>query len=83
LLKKAALSDAAKAASIPGRLFLPLLFAHFNDEISFDRVISLLAPYIEKAEIREPSGKVWTGKAEWLDHPVKMDSFLPLSRFFY
>jgi hypothetical protein len=34
-----------------------------NDEISFDRVVSLLAPYIEKAEIREPSGKVWTGRA--------------------
>jgi hypothetical protein len=51
-----------------------------NDEISFDRVVSLLAPYIEKAEIKESPGKVWTGKAEWLDHPVKMDSFSPLSR---
>jgi hypothetical protein len=51
-----------------------------NDEISFDKVVSLLAPYIEKAEIKEPPGKVWTGKAEWLDHPVKMDSFSPLSR---
>jgi hypothetical protein len=51
-----------------------------NDEISFDKVVSLLAPYIEKAEIKKFPGKVWAGKAEWLDHPVKMDSFSPLSR---
>jgi hypothetical protein len=51
-----------------------------NDEISLDRVVSLLAPYLEKAEIKEPPGKVWTGKAEWLDNPIKMDSFSPLTR---
>jgi hypothetical protein len=53
---------------------------HINDEISLARVISLLAPYLEKAEIEAPPGKVWTGKAEWLDEPVKMDSFSPLTR---
>jgi hypothetical protein len=36
-----------------------------NDEINLDRVVSLLAPYIEKAEIKEPPRKIWTGKAEW------------------
>jgi hypothetical protein len=51
-----------------------------NDDISFDRVITLLAPYITAAEIKNPIGKVWTGKAEWLDNPVKMDSFTPLTR---
>jgi hypothetical protein len=51
-----------------------------NDEISFDRVASFLAPYIEKAEIKELPKKVWTGKAEWLLNPVKMDSFSPLTR---
>jgi hypothetical protein len=51
-----------------------------NDEISLDRVASLLAPYIEKAEIKEPPKKIWTGKAEWLDTPIKMDSFSPLTR---
>ncbi|MDR3147632.1 MAG: hypothetical protein LBU00_04560 [Treponema sp.] len=51
-----------------------------NDEISFDRVVSLLAPYIEKAEIKEAPKKIWTGKAKWLLNPIKMASFLPLTR---
>jgi hypothetical protein len=51
-----------------------------NDEINLDRVVSLLAPYIEKVEVKELPGKVWTGKAEWLDNPVKMDFFSPLTR---
>jgi hypothetical protein len=51
-----------------------------NDNISFDKVISLLAPYIEKAELIKAKGKIWTGKAEWLDTPIKMDSFTPLGR---
>jgi hypothetical protein len=51
-----------------------------NDEINLDKVVSLLAPYIEKAEIKELPGKVWTGKAEWLLNPVKMVSFSPLTR---
>ena len=51
-----------------------------NDEISFDKVITLLAPYIVKAEIKRTNGKIWTGKAEWLDTPIKIESFTPLSR---
>ena len=51
-----------------------------NDDITFDKVITLLAPYISAAEIKRPIGKVWTGNAEWLDNPVKMDSFIPLTR---
>jgi hypothetical protein len=51
-----------------------------NDEISLDRVMALLAPYIEKAEIKEPPRKVWAGKAEWLLNPIKLDSFTPLTR---
>jgi len=51
-----------------------------NDDISFDKVITLLAPYISAAEIKKPIRKVWTGKAEWLDTPVKMDIFTPLTR---
>lgn len=51
-----------------------------NDDISLERLASLLAPYIAKAEIKEPRGKIWTGRAEWLDTPIKMDSFTPLSR---
>jgi hypothetical protein len=51
-----------------------------NDDISFDKVITLLAPYIANAEIKRTTGKIWTGKAGWLDTPIKMDSFTPLSR---
>ena len=51
-----------------------------NDDISFDKVIALLAPYIEKAEIKKANAKIWTGKAEWLDTPIKMETFTPLSR---
>jgi hypothetical protein len=51
-----------------------------NDDISFDKVITLLAPYIAKAEIKKNNRKIWTGKAEWLDTPIKMESFTPLSR---
>jgi hypothetical protein len=51
-----------------------------NDEISLDRVVALLTPYIEKAEIKEFPKKIWTGKAEWLLNPIKMASFSPLTR---
>jgi hypothetical protein len=51
-----------------------------NDNINFEKMISLLAPYINSAEVKETHKKVWTGKAEWLDPPIKMESFTPLSR---
>ena len=51
-----------------------------NDDISLEKIAALLAPYIAKAEIKEPRGKIWNGKAEWLDAPLKMDAFTPLSR---
>jgi hypothetical protein len=51
-----------------------------NDDVSFDKMITLLAPYIAKAEIKKSNRKIWTGKAEWLDAPIKMESFAPLSR---
>jgi hypothetical protein len=55
-----------------------------NDDMSFDRVLALLAPYIAKAEIKQANAesmhKIWTGKAEWLATPIKADSFIPLSR---
>jgi hypothetical protein len=55
----------------------------FDDETSLERTDSLVAPYsekIDKAEIKEPPKKVWTGNAEWLLNPIKIDSFLPLTR---
>jgi hypothetical protein len=51
-----------------------------HDDISFNNVINILAPYIAKAEIKRTNGKIWNGKAEWLDSPIKMESFTPLSR---
>jgi ribosomal protein L31 len=55
-----------------------------NDDINLERVVSMLTPYIAKAEIKqaitESKHKIWTGKAEWLDTPIKVDSFSPLSR---
>jgi hypothetical protein len=56
------------------------IILRINDDVSFDNVITLLAPYIAKAEIKSTIGKIWTGKAEWLDTPIKMESFTPLSR---
>jgi hypothetical protein len=55
-----------------------------NDEISLDRVVSLLAPYIKNAEIRqtigESKGKIWDGDIVCLKTPWKIDSFTPLKR---
>jgi transposase len=54
-----------------------------DDETSLERTDSLADPYsekIEKAEIKGSPKKVWTGNAEWLLNPIKMDSFLLLTR---
>jgi hypothetical protein len=58
-----------------------------SDEVSLDKIVTLLAPYIAKAEVKEPyaqperlHGKVWTGEADWLKSPFKVDSFTPLTR---
>jgi len=51
-----------------------------NDDMSFDKVLSLLAPYIKTAEVKKNNEKIWTGKAEWLKTPIKMESFTPLNR---
>ena len=51
-----------------------------NDDIRLDEVITLLAPYIETAKIKKTNSKVWIGNADWLNTPVKMESFTPLSR---
>jgi hypothetical protein len=54
-----------------------------SDDINLEGVVSMLAPYIAKAEIKqtitESKHKVWDGKAEWLDTPTKVDSFTSLS----
>jgi hypothetical protein len=60
-----------------------------SDEVSLDKIVTLLAPYIDKVEIKEPQegnhrlgfhGKIWTGKADWLENPFKIGSFIPLTR---
>jgi hypothetical protein len=51
-----------------------------NDDMSLDRLMTLLGPYIKEAKVKEPAGKIWNGKAEWLQTPIKMNGFTPLSR---
>jgi hypothetical protein len=50
-----------------------------RDDTSLERIIALLAPYITKAEVKA-GRKVWNGKADWLNHPVMINGFIPLSR---
>jgi len=51
-----------------------------NDAVSLQRVLTILAPYIKDAVVKEPPRKIWDGKADWLVNPIKVDSFTPLSR---
>jgi hypothetical protein len=51
-----------------------------DDAVSLQRVLTMLAPYIKGAAVKEPPKKIWNGKADWLDNPIKVDSFTPLSR---
>jgi hypothetical protein len=55
------------------------IILQIQDETSLDRIIALLAPYIKGAKVNR-TGKIWSGKADWLDHPVRIDGFKPLSR---
>jgi hypothetical protein len=49
------------------------------DDTNLERIVALLAPFIKKAQVKA-GGKIWNGKAEWLNHPVKINGFTPLSR---
>jgi hypothetical protein len=51
-----------------------------SDDVVLDKIVTLLAPYIDKVEVKAAQGKVWTGKADWLESPFKVDSFTPLTR---
>jgi hypothetical protein len=57
-----------------------------NDTITFEKILALLAPYIQQAKARqvetaEPSGKIWDGRMDCLQHPWKTAApFAPLSR---
>jgi hypothetical protein len=49
-----------------------------HDEPSLDQITALLAPFVKKAEVKA-GGKIWSGKAEWLTQPVRIDDFTPLT----
>jgi hypothetical protein len=56
-----------------------------DDAVGLEEVIKQLSPYIREANIKETTGcirpkKIWDGRADWLDNPIKMDSFTPLKR---
>jgi hypothetical protein len=57
------------------------LTLQINDEVSWEKVSTFLAPYIESAAIKEAPKKIWKGTAPWLDSPImSVDSFMPLTR---
>jgi hypothetical protein len=55
-----------------------------SDDIDLEGVVSMLAPYIKNAEIKqtigESKGKVWDGDMVCLQNPWEVDSFTPLKR---
>jgi hypothetical protein len=55
------------------------IILQIHDDTDFERIVACLAPFIKKAEIKA-AGKIWNGKAEWLNHPVRINGFTPLSR---
>jgi hypothetical protein len=57
-----------------------------NETITFEKILALLAPYIQQAKARqaetaESSGKIWDGHMDCLQNPWKAATpFVPLSR---
>jgi hypothetical protein len=55
-----------------------------DDAIPFEQIVNVLAPYIKNAELKqinsESKCRIWDGKAEWLQNPIMIDGFTPLSR---
>ena len=57
------------------------IILQINDDVSMDRLIAMLGPYIKDVQVKQSSsGKVWNGKAAWLRHPITIDGFKPLNR---
>jgi hypothetical protein len=57
------------------------IIIQINDDVSMDRLMAMLGPYIKDVRVKQsPSGKIWNGKAAWLQHPVTANGFKPLSR---
>jgi hypothetical protein len=50
-----------------------------SDDTNLEQIVALLEPFIKKAEVKT-GGKIWNGKAEWLNHPVAINGFTPLPR---
>jgi hypothetical protein len=55
------------------------IILQIHDDTNLERIVALLAPFITKAYVKA-AGKIWNGKADWLNHPVKIAGFTPLSR---
>jgi hypothetical protein len=55
-----------------------------DDAIPFEQIVTVLAPYIKDAEIKQAAGeskrKIWDGKMDCLQNPWKVDAFIPLKR---
>jgi hypothetical protein len=55
-----------------------------DDAIPFEQIVTVLAPYIINAEVKQINGesrhKIWDGDMVCLKNPWKVDSFTPLKR---
>jgi hypothetical protein len=55
-----------------------------DDTVPFDHIVTLLAPYIKNAEIKqfspESKYKIWDGNMVCLQNPWKIESFAPVKR---
>ena len=55
-----------------------------DDTVPFDHIVTVLAPYIKSAEVKQTSHesgrKIWDGNMACLRNPWKTESFNPLKR---
>jgi hypothetical protein len=60
------------------------IILHLDDTVSLDHIVTLLAPYIKNANIKQTESKskhkIWDGNISSLQNPWKIDSFAPLKR---
>jgi hypothetical protein len=60
------------------------IILQLDDTVSFDHIVTLLAPYIKNAKIKQTDSKtkhkIWDGTIACLQNPWKIESFTPLKR---
>ena len=51
-----------------------------NDDVDFEQIITLLAPFGKQIAISSASPRIWDDNMDWLGEPYVVDSFKPLGR---